>query len=223
MRMKNIPLVPLCSAVLLLSWHPQILAGAYFGVETSGNDTTLNFAGAQTEQPLHFGIFVGALSYEYESGNRPVEVKSTFITPTVGYQWRGPISYSLAVGATWNEEEEQRGNRSDSSDDVGAVVQIGAAHWGARNSVEWLASYTDPTEFVWSRLRGKQRVAHVHDEVFMGAELFWMGNDDFSSSGAGALVEARGDVLSVLLKAGVSDSKDSGSGAYGGVEFSVSF
>jgi hypothetical protein len=210
-------------AVLLLVSSRPVMAGAYFGVETASNDTTLNFLGAQTEQPLFFGIFLGSLRYEFDDGNAPVEVKSTFITPTVGYQFRGPVTYSIALGATWNEEEEARNTRTDTTDESGAVVQFGAAHYGATESIELLASYSDPTEFVWSRLRAKRRVAYIHDEIFFGGEVFWMGNDDFDSYGGGALLEARGDVLSVLLKAGASDSGDTGSGVYGGVEFGLSF
>lgn len=208
--------------LVLVMIHSAVFAGVYTGFEADSDAKRLYFIGAQTSDPLFLNVFVGHLKYKFEENNSTVNVKSTFITPTVGYRFtiKDPLTFSIAAGATWEEKTEERNSHDDKDTNAGAFVQVGASYWQADENYEFLASYSDPTQFVWSRLRGKHR---VHGRYFLGGEAFWMGNEDFDSVGAGALFEIRGERLATTFKAGVSDTSSYDTGVYGGIEFSVPF
>lgn len=205
--------------VFMLSFQTAF-AGMYLGAENDHNDTSLFFIGAQTEDPLFISIFLGDLEYQYLDGNTSVKIESTIVSPMVGYRFDGPVSASVAVGVTWTEEKEIRGNTESTDRETGAAVQTALSYWQPEKNAEFLASYNDATDFVWSRIRGKHL---VREQVFIGAEVFWMGNNNFRSQGVGALLEIKGKKLSGLLKVGVSDIKNGDSGTYGGIEFSIPF
>lgn len=208
--------------MILVIFHSAASAGVYTGFEADSDSKKLYFIGAQTNDPLFLNVFVGHLKYKFDENDSTVDVKSTFITPTVGYRFTisDPLTFSIAAGATWEEKTEDRDNNDDKDTNSGAFLQIGASYWKADKNYEFLASYSDPTEFIWSRLRGKHR---VHGQYFLGGEAFWMGNEDFDSVGAGALFEIRGDRVATTLKAGVSNTSTDDTGVYGGIEFSFPF
>ena len=208
--------------ITLVITLPASFAGVYTGFEADSDDKRLYFIGAQTNAPLFLNIFAGHLKYKFEEDNSTVDVKSTFITPTVGYRFtiNEPLTFSIAAGATREDKTEKRNNRDDKDTTTGAFVQIAASYWKADKNYEFLASYSEPTDFVWSRLRGKHR---VHGRYFLGGEAFWMGNEDFDSVGAGALFEIRNERVATTFKVGVSDTSTYDTGVYGGIEFSVPF
>ena len=208
--------------IILVIFHSAASAGVYTGFEADSDDKRFYFVGAQTNDPLFLSVFVGHLKYKFDENNSTVDVKSTFITPTVGYRFTitDPLTFSMAVGGTWEEKTEERNNNDDKDSNFGAFVQIGASYWKTDKNYEFLASYSDPTEFVWSRLRGKHR---VHGRYFLGGEVFWMGNEDFDSAGVGALFEIRGERVATTFKAGVSDTSTDDTGVYGGIEFGIPF
>lgn len=208
--------------ITLMILHSAASAGVYTGFEVDSDDKQLYFVGAQTNGPLFLNVFLGHLKYKFEENNSTVDVKSTFVTPTVGYRFTitDPLTFSIAAGATWEEKTEDRNNKDDTDTNTGAFAQIGATYWKDDKNYEFLASYSDPTEFIWSRLRGKHR---VHGRYFLGGEAFWMGNEDFDSVGAGALFEIRGERVATTFKIGVSDTSTDDTGVYGGIEFSMPF
>jgi hypothetical protein len=210
------------AGIILALFYSASSAGVYTGFEADSDDKRLYFIGAQTNAPLFVNVFVGHLKYKFDENDSTVDVKSTFITPTVGYRFTitDPLTVSIAAGATWEEKTEDRNNGDDTDTSTGAFAQIGASYWKADKNYEFLASYSDPTEFIWSRLRGKHR---VHGQYFLGGEAFWMGNEDFDSVGAGALFEIRGERVATTFKLGVSDTSTDDTGVYGGLEFSLPF
>lgn len=222
MVIKRSYILPYLVGIILVLFHSAASAGIYTGFEADSDDKRLYFVGAQTDAPLFVSVFVGHLKYKFDENNSTVDVKSTFVTPTVGYRFTitDPLTFSIAVGATWEEKTEERNNKDDKDTNSGAYAQIGASYWKADKNYEFLASYSDPTEFVWSRLRGKHR---VHGRYFLGGEAFWMGNEDFDSVGAGALFEIRGKRIATTFKAGVSNTSTDDTGVYGGLEFSMPF
>lgn len=198
----------------------QAWAGAYSGAEFDHNNTSLYFAGTQTNDPLYVGVFIGELEYQFPEAGENVSVSASIITPSVGYRFEGPITLSFTAGVSFNDETERRAGTVDKSSRSGAVIQFGMSHYSADYNVELLSSYNDTTEFIWARSRTKMR---IHSVYYGGVELFFMGNDDFESQGLAMLFEKTGNILSGLIKVGVSDIKDVGQGLYGGIELSIPF
>ena len=222
MDTKHSSLLPYLAGIILVIFQSTVSAGVYAGLEADSDDKRLYFVGAQTDDPLFLSIFVGHLKYKFDENNSTVDVKSTFVTPTVGYRFtvNDPLTLSIAAGATREDKTEDRKIRDDKDTRTGAFVQIGASYWKADKNYEFLTSYSDPTEFIWSRLRGKHR---VHGRYILGGEAFWMGNEDFDSAGAGALFEIRGERIATTFKLGLSDTSTDATGVYGGIEFSAPF
>lgn len=216
--MKRLLTHTLFAAVTLAPLHAAF-AGAYFGAETGGADQSLVFAGAQTESVLFAAVFVGQLRYAYQDAGKDIDVKSSMVTPTVGYRWSGPVAVSLSIGATW-EQKQKRGATTDDSTSTGGFAQLGAVYWRADKNAEFLLSYSAKTEFVWSRVRAKHKITGPWS---MGGEVFRMGNPDFDASGAGILAERKWPGFSSTLKAGVNSTSSNDHGVYGGVEFYVPF
>ena len=222
MATKHSYILPYLVGIILVIFHSIAFAGVYLGFEADSDDKELFFVGAQTNDPLFLNVFAGHLKYKFEENNSTVDVKSTFITPTVGYRFTitDPLTFSVSIGGTWEEKTEDRNNGDDTDTNTGVFAQIGASYWKADKNYEFLASYSDPTEFFWSRLRGKHR---VDGRYFLGGEAFWMGNVDFDSVGAGALFEIRGERVATTFKSCVSNSSTYDTGGYGGLEFSLPF
>lgn len=194
-------------------------AGTFFGAEADSGDQSLLFAGMQTEGNLFAGLFAGVLNYAYGENNLNVAVESKTITPSIGYRFAGPVPVSIAVGATWEEKSERR-LVTVSDHATSAFAQLGAFFWKPEKTGEFLLSYTAKSQFFWSRIRGKHRIA---DHVFAGGEAFKMGNEDVDTVGAGALLERQWTGFSSTLKAGMNNTSGAGRGAYGGLEFYVPF
>lgn len=195
-------------------------AGAYSGIEADHNDTSLYFVGAQTDTLVILSVFIGDLEYLYKDALDDVVVESSIISPMLGYKFDGDISYTISAGITVTEETENRNTQTVSSRSTGAVFQFTISHFNTNNNTNFILSYNDVTEFIWSRARTKTQ---LHAEYFLGAEAFSMGNDNFKSQGIALLFEKTGNILSGLLKIGVSDIDDVGSGVYGGIEVGIPF
>lgn len=197
----------------------NVYAGAFFGTEIDNGDQSLLFAGTQTEKNLFVSLFAGKLKYRYTETSQNVEVESNTLTPTVGYRFSGPVTLSIAAGATWEEKQERR-ITSHTQSSTSAFAQLGAFYWKPEKMGEFLLSYTEKSNFFWSRVRAKHRVL---DRIFAGGEVFKMGNRDVDSSGIGALIERQWTGFSSTLKAGLNDTSESGRGVYGGIEFYIPF
>jgi len=212
------------SAVLIFGLQGSAAAGLYTGAEVDHTDTRLFFMGAESEGRVFANLVVSELTYDYQDGAQTVHVNSTAASPTVGCRIGGRLSFSVAAGLNWTEENKQRdtlrGARNDSDSSTGVVTQAGLTYRQPRNNYELLASYNASNGFVWSRGRGK----HFLGQGFsLGGELFGMGNEDFHSQGVGALFELRGKRVSGLVKAGVSETGAGDSGGYAGIEFALPF
>jgi hypothetical protein len=207
--------------LFLLSLSLRAIAGVYLGAEADSDDKKLYYIGAQTGGTVFLNAFLGALEYHYEENNRTVKVKSKFITPTVGYRFQvsDPLKFSLAVGGTFEEKTEKRDTKNQKNES-GAFVQFEGSYWLPDQNYELITSYSDSTELVWGRLRGRHR---LQGRYFLGGEIFGMRNEDFNSYGAGPLFEVRGERLSTTIKAGLSNTSTYDAGVYGGIEFSVPF
>lgn len=194
-------------------------AGAFFGAEGGNGDQSLLFAGVQTEGNLFAGLFAGVLNYKYAENNQDIEVESKTITPSAGYRFAGPVAISIAVGATWEEKIERR-LVTETGHSSSAFAQLGAFYWRPEKTGEFLLSYTERSQFFWSRIRGKHR---IFERVFAGGEAFKMGNEDVDTMGVGALLERQWMGFSSTFKVGMNDTSGAGRGAYGGLEFYIPF
>ena len=206
--------------LLLLLPSMTTIAGGYSGIEVDHNDTSLSFIGAQTDTPLILSLFLGDLHYQYIDGVEEVEVDSSIATAMLGYRFDGVISYSLSAGVSFTDETERRSSALNNIKESAASFQAGMSYYTEKNNFELLVSYNDATEFFWSRIRARQ---HLDMDYYFGAESFKMGNDVFGSRGIALLFEKQGNILSGLIKLGLSDIDDIGSGMYGGVEISIPF
>lgn len=209
----------LIALVAAIGFSTGANAGAFFGAEADNGDQSLLFAGMQTEGNLFAGLFAGVLNYTYAENNQDVAVESKTITPSAGYRFTGPVAISIAVGATWEEKSERR-LVTETGHSTSAFAQLGAFYWKPEKTGEFLLSYTEKSQFFWSRIRGKHR---VFERVFAGGEVFKMGNEDVDTLGVGALLERQWMGFSSTLKAGMNDTSGAGRGAYGGLEFYVPF
>lgn len=205
--------------MLGIGFSTGVNAGTFFGAEADNGDQSLLFVGTQTEGNIFTGLFAGMLKYTYAENNQTVEVESNTITPSVGYRFTGPVTVSIAVGATWEEKKERR-LTSESSQSTSAFAQLGMFYWKPEKMREFLLSYTEKSQFLWGRVRAKHRIL---ERVFAGVEVFKMGNEDVDSTGIGALLERQWTGFSSTLKVGVNDASENGRGAYGGIEFYVPF
>ena len=205
------------SLVLSMLYAGFVGAGSYFGYEVDDSEQSLLFAGSQTEQKTFFSVFAGDLKYDFFDNGVKTRVKSRFITPTIGYRFGSSISYSIAAGYTW-ESKQELAVQSKDSNEHGLFAQFAASHWKPDGNHELLLSYSSASEFVWSRYRGKYRLG---SRWLLGAELFWMGNEDFDSNGLGMLFEVSSNPISATLKIGVKNTATDTHGAYAGVEFYI--
>lgn len=180
---------------------------------------SLFFIGAQTELPLFAAVFIGRIRYTYQEAGADVDAVATQVTPTVGYQWTGPVTLSVSAGGT-REYKDETGAIEDESTSTGGFAQLGAFYWKPELCGEILASYSMKTQFVWSRLRARHRVIGPFS---LGGEFFRMGNKDFDATGIGILAEHRWRPITATIKLGANSTSSNDRGVYGGLEFYVPF
>jgi hypothetical protein len=195
-------------------------AGVFGGAEVDNKGQRFFYMGAQTEGKYFFQIFAGDLLYDFEDAGKTTEAKLRFITPAIGVRKQGPMTLSLAVGPTFREKKEEQSTGVKKETGTGGFLQLGGFIWQEDKNFEFLASYTTLDNFIWSRMRGKKRVT---DRFFTGAELFWMGNEDFDSWGGGPLLELSGKRGGLTLKVGYKHTSIYQGGMYTGIEFYVPF
>lgn len=196
----------------------KAFAGIYFEGESDNSDQSPVFAAAQSEGSLYAAIFMGQLRYTYQKDGREISVISNLFTPTVGYNWAGPITFSLAFGYT--REDKQENGEISSKASTGAFAQMGAWYRRKNYSAEFLLSYTANTKLIRNRVRIKQNMAGRYS---LGSEVYFMGNEDFYAHGIGLLAEKKWPGFSYTFKAGMNTTSTIDHGIYGGLEFYVPF
>lgn len=177
-------------------------------------------AGAQTDGRYVLQLFAGDLDYDFKDNGTIREATSKWITPAVGFRTRVSYSLSVVAGPSFREKKEKQGSGTTTVRDSGGFFQLGGFFWKEDMNLEFLASYTNLDNFLWGWLRAKNR---IRGSLFVGAEVFGMGNQDFDGWGGGPLLELRKGKAAFTLKAGYKNTTTYGGGLYTGLELYTAF
>lgn len=220
-----------CSAIMifLVLLITDVHAGGYAGLEMDDENSKLYFLGAQTDKPLFIGFFLADLGYEYLGGpvSAPdiVSVETMLFSPSIGYRFKGAVAVSLSIGISFTDETEKRSQQKIRKKEAGGLFQLGINYGQDQQQLELLGSYNEVTEFVWSRFRYKRFVseAYAYERYGLGLEIVSMGNDDYENKKLAMIFEKTGNIVTALIKFGMSQSNGNDTGIYGGLELSFPF
>lgn len=193
-------------------------AGNFTGVETDKDNSKIVFIGGQTDEQLFLHYFAGQLQYEYTDSNQLVKSDTNMLTLAVGYKLGEQQNYAIAVGPTYNKKTETINAVQTTENKTGVFIQFSAASYAAISSSELIASYSTIDRFIWSRARYKYKLASGFEP---GVEVFWMGNEDADSYGAGLLMGMNRKVFNVGFKLGYKQTTNNNKSVYSGIEFYI--
>jgi hypothetical protein len=175
-------------------------------------------------------VFYGDLKYRFDSAGETLTAKVPIFNAQVGLSFKGDwyvLGGSVGVDLRETEKELVTGG-TQTDNEAGIAIQAETYMWGqGKKSLGIIASYSTIDDFFWGRARAKKGVYEPAKglDLKIGAELVGMGNSDFSSIQAGAIVELyknAGD-LSFLIKGGIKSSSDIDSTGYAGLEIYKGF
>lgn len=214
--MEKLKFAVLGIMLVLLAPLDAVSSGVYGGFDIDNEGQIFSYLGGMTGGAIFANVIAGYNRYEFKDNGMIREARSLFVTPAIGIKREGPLTLTLTAGPTIREKEEEKESGNDLTTEVGATFQAGAFYWGNNRTMDCLASISTLDTFFWSRIRGKQSIAH---NLYGGVELFWMGNDDFESWGLGPLLEMRMKKVSLGLKTGYKNTSTFHDGFYVGIEF----
>lgn len=217
MKSRRFAVLIACSCLMANVAHAT---GTYAGFDSDNEGGRMSFLGIQGGNRLTYELFAGNLDYQYLDSGATVKVNQQIITPTVGLSTSGPWILSAAAGPTFNIKEKDNGSSKVKNTGSGAVVKIGLASYQHEITRELLGSYSTIDKFIWTRARIKQRLIGAFS---LGGELFWMGNNDADSAGAGMLFDLSGKRGNVTFKVGYKRSTNDKPALYGGLDAFMSF
>lgn len=195
-------------------------AGVYTGIESDTENTRLVFIGGQTSGDLYLSVFAADLEYEYIDRSELAEVDTKILNIGLGFQLGSGHHFSLMLGPSYNDKTEQRLMLETNDESMGGFLQFGANTTIEKNRYEFLISYSSLDSFIWSRAQYKR---YFNNTFSTGTEIFWMGNADGDSWGAGLLFGYSGTFANAGLKAGYKHSTNDEAGSYAGLEFYFPF
>ena len=176
--------------------------------------------GIQGGDGLVYELFVGDIAYKYLDSGATVKVNQKIITPTIGIRRSGQWNFSASVGPTYNIKKEDNGVTKVEDTHTGGVVKLSLTSYQLGKSRELLGSYSTVDDFIWTRARLKKSIAN---NVAVGGEIFWMGNQDAKSYGAGILFDLSGESGGVTFKLGYKTSTNGEQTVYEGLDAYIPF
>lgn len=192
-----------------------VQAGVYAGFEGDHEGGDISFLGIQGGGKVIYELFLADMDYEYQDSGALVKVKQETVTPTVGLSKWGTWNYSASAGPTFNHKKKDYGTTTVDETEIGGVVKFAVNSYQGGLSRELLGSYSTSDDFIWTRARLKRI---IKDNVSLGSEIFWMGNQDAESYGVGILADMSGASGGVTIKIGYKTSTNDKQTIYGGVE-----
>ncbi len=175
-------------------------------------------------------VFYGDLKYQFDSAGETLGATVPIFNAQAGLSFKGDwyvLSGSAGVDLRKTEKELAAGG-TQTDNEAGAAIQAETYMWGqGKKSFGIILSYSTIDDFFWARARAKKGVYEPARglDLNIGVELVGMGNSDFSSVQAGAIIELYKHAwdLSFLIKGGIKDSSGIGSTGYGGFEIYKGF
>ncbi len=217
-QQKHILLCILC----LVWWIPDTLcAGELFsGIQVDTKYQYFGYVGARI--PVYESIFVqgstGGFGYgEYDTHVQVLRTDVQFLNTAIGLT-KSYHDYTIGIltGTQFRRFEEEHKSYSR----VGGFAQIELGYQRERLSVQTVFNYTSLSNFFWSRIRGGYQ---IHSSVFGGFDVAAMGNAGYYAIQTGPVIMIPIRDVLVLMKGGYQTDSTFHSGAYGGLEYSLSF
>jgi hypothetical protein len=163
--------------------------------------------------------------YEYDSGNTQVEADAWGAEAAVGYGWSSTRGWSeVSVGARYTDTDLDPDDRSAGArgSQTGAKLQF-QGEWAVTDPWRFgfIGSFANQQNSYWSRAR---LMRSTGERSALGAEALVGGNDEYSSTAAGAVLtfRPRETDWSIGLHAGYRWQEESDS-PYAGVELGYAF
>jgi hypothetical protein len=205
------------------------------GAELTNQEEDVQYIAVGLIQPIKedwwlLGRVMGLnVDYKFDVDDDTLEGKLSSATPSLGIRRSlggGSVSLLGGLDIEWIEQEEQNGT-DDKDQKMGVSIQgEWDKWWPGANNLSCIVNYKSIDNFFWGRLRGKKGVGQIgRGNIFLGAEMVGMGNDDFAAYQAGLIAEAA-DILPALslgLRAGYKHSSSFTDAIYGGIEFYYSY
>jgi hypothetical protein len=142
------------------------------------------------------------LAYEVRSASGTTDVRAPGISAGVLHRWIGPRG-SFAAGpgfeSRWVSRREPGGFEFDRRDDGLMLQSHGAYRVTERGTIEGSASWSDPLDWVASRIHWQQQVAPA---LRVGPEAGYHGNDDIRIRELGAVATIGRDGGGLQFRAG---------------------
>jgi hypothetical protein len=206
-------------------------------IDTRGQGFT--YLGLDVIQPIYKNVSVSGriipnyLTYRFRSGDKLVRAISPGLYAVGGIKlsW-DQTTLGLFGGTEWRNTSLHPDvkNADVRGDTLAALVQGEFdTYLLSRTNFNLFASFSGTDSFFYERGRIKQQITNLNfkkaNTVNLGVEQFYGRNPDFRQAGGGLILEVYNipNKISFAFRGGYKHDTTFGSGAYGGLELSVSF
>jgi hypothetical protein len=182
--------------------------------------------GRKDGQGLMQRYWIDRVGYEYVGGPGIVKAEAWGAEAALGYGTSSAAGWSsFWIGARYSDTSLSPDDRTATArgTQVGAKLQVETErNLSPRWKLGAAASYITTQQSYWLRARSMHRMTRV---ASLGVEAVAIGNDESESQSFGLVTSFQPAPTgwSVALKAGYRTQKDTGDGAYAGLEFGYSF
>jgi len=190
-------------------------AGVFSGADVSGEGKITSYLGVQTQERLYYELVVG--QNRYESAEK--SYAQGYMAGGIGYRWYGTWHTNLLLGFENTGVSEAGLGRNRGQRFSGLYTQLTLMNfWGDKN-IEYLLSYSESSEQIWSRLRLKY---YTSTGLLAGPELVVTRFRDYEYQGGGLVIEKIIFPYTITTKLGVRNQQYFFT-PYGGLELYFSF
>ncbi len=214
--------------------------GSFFAggeIDTRGQGFT--YLGLDLIQPIYKNLSLSGriipnyLTYKFRSGDKLVRATSPGLYTVVGVKlsW-DQTTLGLFGGTEWRNTSLHPDvkNADVRGGTFAGLVQGEFDSWlPSRTNFNVFASFSGTNSFFYERGRIKQQITNLNfkkdNTINLGVEQFYGRNPDFRQAGGGLILEVYNipNKISLAFRSGYKHDSTFGSGAYGGLEFSVNF
>lgn len=203
-------LVPLLCLIPL-----TISAGVFSGADVSKNGERNWYLGIQSEEALYYGLFVGQNQYEIDN----TAYSHRYMAGGIGYRWYGSWTTNVLLGFENSRLNEAGQRGAQGKPFSGLYTQLGLMKFFGDKNVEYLLSYSEDSEQIWSRFRLKFYTP-VH--LLLGPEVVVSRFLDSDYQDLGLVLEKNISRYTITGRFGVRNQTNFTT-AYGGIEFYMPF
>lgn len=202
--------------ILLLFIAPLVAnAGVFGGVDVNGNANRTWYLGAQTEEILYYGLFVGQNQYEVKDKS----YMHAYMAGGIGYRWYGSWNTNFLLGFENSRVAKSGQVGSQGQRYPGLYIQFAKMKFSGDKNIEYLLSYSENSEQIWSRLRLKY---FTSVGLLVGPELVVSRFLEYEYQALGVVVEKVSFPYTITSKLGIRNESEFFT-LYGGLEIYRSF